>query len=276
MSNSKKNSDVVNYASFYYLNKCVKEHANYEGIMQGMKLFYDVLDKNFKTSEKNIQKSYKAFTDVLINASKVAMQNNIKANDYYKDIIMKIAEANNGYLTNELIKDLNISRQYISDLVKEKKLIKEDKGIYSCVDNIPDNFYTFQQRYPKAIYSHMNALYFYNLTEEYPYKNTVTIPSSHHNDGLNKKSRVFYVNDKIYEIGLTVVKTPSGNIVKAYDKERCICDIIKDQRRLDFEQVKKAVINYLKLKDSDINKLTSYAVLMGIEKKVVEFVRMYV
>ena len=85
----------------------------------------------------------------------------------------------------------------------------------------------------------MNALYFYGLTEEFPHDYTVTVPRGYHVAELNKKCNVFYVPNDFYELGLIKAKTPSGNIVKAYDIEKCICDIIKDKERMDLEQVKK-------------------------------------
>ena len=72
----------------------------------------------------------------------------------------------------------------------------------------------------KAIFSHMNALYFYEMTEEFPSNYTITVPLKYHVEKMSEKHAVFYVSEKIYELGMIDVKTPSGNIVKAYDKER--------------------------------------------------------
>ena len=85
---------------------------------------------------------------------------------------------------------------------------------------------------------------------------------------------MFYVNSDIYNLGLTEVKTPMGNIVKAYDMERCICDIIRSINRMDLEHVKYSVKKYLQRKDKNITKLTQYAEKMGIKDKVINFISM--
>lgn len=115
----------------------------------------------------------------------------------------------------------------------------------------------------------MNALYFYGLTEEVPHDYTVTVPRGYHVAELNKKCNVFY------ELGLIEAKTPSGNIVKAYDIERCICDIIKDKGKIDLEQVKKVIKKYLERPNRNIAKLQEYAQKKNINNRVMRMVGYY-
>ena len=91
---------------------------------------------------------------------------------------------------------------------------------------------------------------------------------------MSEKHAVFYVSEKIYELGMIDVKTPSGNIVKAYDKERCICDIIRSKNRMDPEQVIYSIREYIKSKDKDLIKLSNYATKMGIKDKVMNYIEL--
>ena len=43
-----------------------------------------------------------------------------------------------------------------------------------------------------------------------------------------------------------------GNSVRAYDAERCICDIIRSKNRMDSEHVKHSIREYIKRKDKDL------------------------
>ncbi len=56
----------------------------------------------------------------------------------------------------------------------------------------------------------MNALYFYGMTEEFPYNYTVTVPQSYHVDTVNEKCNVFYVSDK--DDGTTWISGTMHNI----------------------------------------------------------------
>ena len=191
------------------------------------------------------------------------------------DTIKQIMNTNNGMLSTRMIEPLNISRQYLSIMENNNDIEKVSRGIYLSPNAFEDSYFSFQQKYKKAIFSHMNALYFYGMTEEFPYNYTVTVPQSYHVDTVNEKCNVFYVSDDIYELGIVEIETPNGNKVRAYDKERCICDIIRSKGRMDSEQVKKTIKQYMQSRDKDIAKLSEYSKNMGINKKVMEMVGGY-
>jgi len=188
------------------------------------------------------------------------------------DVIKQIMNANNGILSTRMIEPLNISRQYLSTMKNSGDIKKISRGMYIFPDTFEDSYFSFQQKYKKAIFSHMNALYFYGMTEEFPYNYTVTVPQSYHVNKVNEKCNVFYASNEMYEMGIVEVETPNGSKVKAYDKERCICDIIKSKGRMDSEQVKKTIKMYIQRSDKDISKLSEYSRKMGINKKVMEIV----
>jgi len=189
--------------------------------------------------------------------------------------IKQIMKMNNGIISSRLIEPLKISRQYLSVLESNNEIERISRGIYQSPDVFEDSFYSFQAKYKKAIFSHMNALYFYDMTEEFPYNYTITVPQSYHVDTVNEKCNVFYVSDDILELGICEVETPNGNKVRTYDLERCICDIVRSKNRMDLEQVKKTIRKYMKSKDKDMSKLSEYSKKMGINEKVMEMVGMF-
>lgn len=190
----------------------------------------------------------------------------------FTDTIKQIMNVNNGMLSTRMIEPLNISRQYLSIMESNNDIEKVSRGIYLSPSAFEDSYFSFQQKYKKAIFSHMNALYFYGMTEEFPYNYTVTVPQSYHVDTVNEKCNVFYVSEDIYELGVIEIETPNGNKVRAYDKQRCICDIIRSKGRMDSEQVKKTIKQYIQCKDKDIAKLSEYSKKMGINDKVMEMI----
>lgn len=230
-------------------------------------------DKLSKSISKLLEqyKSIYTMSDIVKDIS----NNSNKKEDTFTNIIKQIMEYNNGILSTRMIEPLNISREYLSIMEKNKEIEKVSRGIYISPSTLEDSYFTFQQKYKKAIFSHMNALYFYDMTEEIPYNFTISVPQRYHVDKINEKCNVFYVSDDIYELGLTEVETPSGNKVRAYDKERCICDIIRSKGRMDPEQVKKTIKKYIKSKDKDIVKLSKYAKKMGISDKVMNYVELF-
>lgn len=223
-------------------------------------------------SLKPIQEQLKSINTMSNAIKKLSIKFPNEQSKIFTDTIKQIMNVNNGMLSTRMIEPLNISRQYLSIMESNNDIEKVSRGIYLSPSAFEDSYFSFQQKYKKAIFSHMNALYFYGMTEEFPYNYTVTVPQSYHVGTVNEKCNVFYVSEDIYELGVVEIETPNGNKVRAYDKERCICDIIRSKGRMDSEQVKKTIKQYIQCKDKDIAKLSEYSKKMGINDKVMEMV----
>lgn len=230
------------------------------------------ISEQLNESLKPIQEQLKSINTMSNAIKELSIKFPNEQTKIFTDTIKQIMNVNNGMLSTRMIEPLNISRQYLSIMESNNDIEKVSRGIYLSPSVFEDSYFLLQQKYKKAIFSHMNALYFYGMTEEFPYNYTVTVPQSYHVDMLNEKCNVFYVSDDIYELGTVEIETPNGNKVRAYDKERCICDIIRSKGRMDSEQVKKTIKRYIQCTDKDIAKLSEYSKKMGINDKVMEMV----
>lgn len=278
-----KKEEKINYKiDSNVLKNYVNAINSIKAPMNQIKEQLNQLSKPMKEMSNLINESMKPIQEELKNIN--TMSNVIKElsikfpNEQAKiltDTIKQIMNTNNGMLSTRMIEPLNISRQYLSIMENNNDIEKVSRGIYLSPNAFEDSYFSFQQKYKKAIFSHMNALYFYGMTEEFPYNYTVTVPQSYHVDTVNEKCNVFYVSDDIYELGIVEIETPNGNKVRAYDKERCICDIIRSKGRMDSEQVKKTIKQYMQSRDKDMAKLSEYSKNMGINKKVMEMVGGY-
>lgn len=190
------------------------------------------------------------------------------------EIIQELMKKNNGYITSKELDMFDIHRMYLSIMQEKGMIEKVSPGIYIDSNKIEDSYYVFSLSMPNVIYSHMTALYFYGLSIKAPNDiYDITVKRSYNSVHL-KKHNVFYVDNDNYELGLTEVETPMGNKVKAYDIERCICDIIRSKNRMDSEHIKYSVREYIKRKDKDIVKLSSYAEKLGVKEIVMDYVGM--
>lgn len=191
------------------------------------------------------------------------------------EIIEELMRVNNGYITSRIISELGIHRMYLN-IMKEKGIIERiGNGIYIDSSKIEDSYFVFNLELPNVVYSHMTALYFHGLSIKAPNdKYDITVRKNYNSKHL-KKHNVFYVDKDIYELGLTEVETPMGNKVRVYDIERCICDIIRSKKRMDSEHIKYSVREYIKRKDKDLVKLSTYADKMGIKEEVMNYVEVF-
>ena len=82
---------------------------------------------------------------------------------------------------------------------------------------------------------------------------------------------VHTVRQEWLELGLTKAQTFTGNTVRIYDKERCICDIIKNKKRMDIQVFQKALKSYFSDSEKNIHTLMKYAGIMGVSDKVRQY-----
>ena len=191
------------------------------------------------------------------------------------EIIKELMKKNKGYITSKELDMFDLHRMYLS-IMQDKGIIKKvAPGIYIDVNIKKDNYYIFGLSMPNAIFSHMTALYFHGLSTKSPNcVYDITVKKSYNSTHL-RKHNVFYVNNDIYELGLTEIETPMGNKIKVYDIERCICDIIRSKNRMDSEHVKHSIREYVKRKDKDLVKLSKYAKEMGIKEEVMNYIEVF-
>ena len=75
----------------------------------------------------------------------------------------------------------------------------------------------------------------------------------------------------MHGIGQIERRTTLGNIVRCYDPERTICDIIRSRSRLDEETVIAAIKNYSGYKDKNLINLGKYAEQFKVSKSVRQY-----
>ena len=182
--------------------------------------------------------------------------------------ILKIMKNNNEIITPVQLEEKGISRVYLSNMEKEGIIERIERGIYVTKDFKYDEYYLFQLKYPKAIFSYNTALYFYQMTERTPIKMDVTVYREYNQHRFKDFVNVYKVSKELYDLGVIEKKSPQGMKVKTYNLERTVCDIIKDKDSIDIEIRNKAIKKAIKSKEFNASKMFEYAKKMNIYDKV--------
>ena len=187
--------------------------------------------------------------------------------------LLSLAKQNNGYIANKQVKAVGLSTRHLTDLIKNKKIKKVKPGLYLDREHMPDKFFETLYNTPGA-FSHTTALYFHNITDRTPIKFDITVANEYKGSlQNNKKVNLFYVKKELYSLGLAEMKSPQNLPVKVYDMERTICDIIRNEKRIETEIFISALQKYARSKDKRLNTLLKYAALFGVSDKVEEKLR---
>lgn len=186
--------------------------------------------------------------------------------------VLKIVDKNGGYITTKELVNNNINKKFLTNLVKNEKLIRLSRGYYGLPTYIQDDYYILLSKSQNAVFSLSTALYLHGLSERIPLVYNITLPYGY-SGALQKEKNVLlnFVKKELLNLGVVEVESPFGMKIKVYDIERTICDIIKHKNKMDAEIFSKALKFYAKRKDKNINKLMRYAKKMNIEKKVAEY-----
>ena len=184
--------------------------------------------------------------------------------------IQAVAEKNNGFIKTAQVEQLGISRPMLRKYTEAGKLEQVCKGLYILASDIADEYALLQARSKFAVFSYGTALFLWGLSDRTPHTYDITVPRGTNISLLkrdNPNLRCHYVQSDTYEIGISETISPQGATVRLYDKERCICDLIRDKNQVDMQLYSQAIKDYFKTKPN-IRKLLKYGKLFGIEEKI--------
>ena len=184
-------------------------------------------------------------------------------------IILEKIKSNNNMITTAQVIELGFSRTILSKYVKAGLLERSRQGIYILSDSVHDDMCTLMMRSDKIVFSHDTALFLNGLSERTPFMHSVTIPSNTSlPNSLIDECQCYYIKPELHLIGVIEKKNTMGNVVRCYDTERTICDILRSLHRIDEETVISAVKNYAASPDKDLNRLAVYASMFRVDKEL--------
>ena len=183
-----------------------------------------------------------------------------------KKKLEELIKKKNGYITTQDAIYEGIHREYLTMLVEEEKLIRISPGVYQSIDAWEDKLYAYQQKKKHMIYSHDTALYLHGLSDRDPIQYSVTLPTGYNTTQIKQINLMTYtIKPSLFELGKMTMKSPFGNEITVYDKERTICDIVRSRSRIDQQILKDGLKRYAKDKSKNLNNLLEYAKKMGID-----------
>ena len=196
--------------------------------------------------------------------------------DYHKLLETLLREKEGMLLTKDII-EAGISKQLLSKYEKKGYIERVAQGVYLSKDAFEDEMYVLQARSKKAIFSHETALYLHDLTDRDPLQYTVTLPSGYNasnfkNDGIY----VYFIKNDLLNLGVEYGKTPFGRNIRVYNKERTICDIVRNRNVIDSAIINEGIRRYLSEKEKDIPKLLQYAEKFRVEKIIRQYVEVLI
>ncbi len=186
--------------------------------------------------------------------------------DYITELAA-IASEHGGIIEAKIAAQRGISKAMLYKLCKEDKIHRIVKGQYILPDDMQDELLSISKRSDKIIFSHETALFLHGISDRTPFEHTITAPSGCiPSAAIKAECKVYYIKPELFDLGRTILQTPAGNKVQAYDLERTICDVIRSRNRLGTETFLAALKMYAASPKKNLNKLNTYAKQMRVAK----------
>ena len=188
-------------------------------------------------------------------------------------VLERLIEEKNGYLLTSVAVENGISKPFLAKYVKENEMERVARGVYISNDVWPDELYIMQVRNSAVIFSGETALFLHGLIDREYSEICVTVPTGYNASHLkNGKEQVRYASKATYDLGVCEVASSSGNMVKVYDKERSICNLIMERNKTEVQNFQTAIKEYMSSKDRQLTRLIAYAEKLGIRDEVMKYV----
>ncbi|MEG0240239.1 type IV toxin-antitoxin system AbiEi family antitoxin domain-containing protein [Anaerorhabdus sp.] len=164
------------------------------------------------------------------------------------------------------------SRSTLKQAVDKGLIIRWGVGSYSLEGTAPEDYFEIQRRHPSFIFSNETALYLHSLTDVAFSKYSVTVPTGY-NMKSNKQFKAYYSKNEIYSLGIEEIVSPFGNVIRVYNIDKTICDVIKNENRIESQIFSQAILYYADNNKKNLTRAIKYAKIMGIEKKLKSYLR---
>ena len=177
----------------------------------------------------------------------------------------------NGVITSAQVTEAGLHRSTLQQLVKDGEIYRFGRGLYVRSNSWEDDLYLLQKKYGRGIYSHDTALYLLGYSDRTPAKYTMTFPKGYNAPSLKQETIIIKrVVPENYEFGQIQTKSPAGNLIRTYDLERTLCDILRGNGS-DIQIITDAMKRYAASGEKNIHKLMQYAERLRVCPKVLRY-----
>lgn len=128
--------------------------------------------------------------------------------------------------------------------------------------------------FPDAVLCMETALFFYGYSQRTPAQWNIAIDKN----SSRQRLKIDYPAIRAYRVepNLLLLGDVKGNVdfedVRIYDRDRTICDVLRNRNRMDREIFNLAIQSYVKDQKKDIPNLIEYARVLRVQRKMKDLI----
>lgn len=167
----------------------------------------------------------------------------------------------------------------IQQLLQDGLIEKVRRGYYHWIDDFDGSEAVIINRlFPDAVLCMDTALFYYKYSDRNPHEWNIAIDKN----TSRKRTQIDYPFIKAYRVesALLLIGETKGEIdsieVRIYDRDRTICDVLRNMNKMDKEIFNKAVQSYVKDPKKNIPNLMEYAKRFRVQNKVKNIIEVWI
>ena len=166
---------------------------------------------------------------------------------------------------------LNKEKLYYRDIQRmldEGLIEKVKRGYYHWIEDYgTSEVAIINSLFPDAVFCMETALFYYKYSDRNPAEWNITVDKN----TSRQRTNIDYPFVKAYRVEpalLSLGETDGITKVRIYDRDRTVCDVLRNMSKIDKEIFNKAIQNYVKDPQKNIPNLMEYAKALRVQKKV--------
>lgn len=178
-------------------------------------------------------------------------------------------------MTTSQLKEEKLYYRDIQAMLEAGYIEKVKRGYYAWIEAMTKpEVRILKGMFPDAVFCMETALFYYKYSDRNPAEWSITIDKNVSRTRTNIDYpflRAYRVEPPLVTLGET-----TGEIdyikIRIYDRDRTICDILRNMNRMDKEIFNKAIQSYVKDPQKNIPNLMQYAKVLRVQKKVKDLI----
>lgn len=183
----------------------------------------------------------------------------------------QIFDAHNGIMKSKEIIENKIYNRFLNKLIDEGYVEKIKFGYYQWQDERAFSEVTVIARlFPDAVICMESALQYYGYTDRTPSAWCLAVDKHSTKSRFNidyPSVKPHYIPDEQMTLGVELVNIEDTEL-KIFNRERVICDCLRQENKMDVEVFNKAIQAYIKDPKKNVPRLMEYAKILRTENKV--------
>ncbi len=198
-------------------------------------------------------------------------QKDIKSlNDIFKDY--------DYVMTTAQLSSVKLYYRDIQRMLNEGLIEKIKRGYYHWIESYgKDEIVIINRLFPDGVLCMDTALFYYKYSDRTPAEWHITIDKNTSRQRTQVEHpfiKAYRVESKLLTLGETNGEIDSQK-VRIYDRDRTICDVLRNMNKMDKEIFNKAIQGYVKDPKKNIPNLVQYAKALRVQKRVNDIIEVW-